>query len=230
MIPESEFSAWRAKMRQAGIGPGPVLDELESHLRDGFEARVREGMAEETAFAAVVEKLGPPTGIKQEFLAAMSATKRFRALLQEPFRIFPTNLKFCAWATLLFGPYTMLAAFTTAANNRLFSSDLFTAPFNPVHVSFVLTTATVFWIGLMGLIGGAGYLWKRNFVSFCWLTFYWTFFFWCLGVMGLFFTVHFGEEGFALEAWPPLVMLPVAITAYCAWRKRLRIDLVSRDS
>lgn len=54
-------------MRAGGIKSPPVLDELESHLREDVEEQVRSGLGVSAAFTAGVERLGPATALKIEF-------------------------------------------------------------------------------------------------------------------------------------------------------------------
>ena len=55
---EKAIEAWRGRMMEGGITEGEVLDELESHLRDDIEQRVRQGLSGEAAFTTAVEALG----------------------------------------------------------------------------------------------------------------------------------------------------------------------------
>lgn len=218
---ESRLAAWRQSMQAAGISPGERRDELESHLRDGFEMLVNSGMDPALAFATAAEKLGAPAVIQQEFVASMSPAKRLQAFLKEPFGFFPTNLTVCAWAALLFGPMIMLSAFSNAANNGIFAR-LLDPSARSAGWPFALACLAGFLFGLLGLLGGVGYLRKRNFASSSQLAGFWIFFFWYAGILMIYLTVHFGEPAFGVEAWPPLMAAPVAIVAYFAWRKRLR--------
>ena len=49
---EQAIANWRRQMLAAGICKSALLDELESHLRDGVAAGINEGATEQDAFAA----------------------------------------------------------------------------------------------------------------------------------------------------------------------------------
>ena len=67
---ESAIVDWRRKMSAGGITSPEVLDELESHLRDEFDARRRSGLEAMQAFVLAVETIGQPRALKKEFLKA----------------------------------------------------------------------------------------------------------------------------------------------------------------
>src|SRR4029450_8585559 len=61
------IAEWRRQMTIAGIKSARVLDELESHLRDDVEERIRTGASAQTAFDAAVERLGEAAVLEGEF-------------------------------------------------------------------------------------------------------------------------------------------------------------------
>jgi hypothetical protein len=61
------IAEWRRQMTIAGIKSARVLDELESHLRDDVEERIRTGASAQTAFDAAVERLGEAAVLECEF-------------------------------------------------------------------------------------------------------------------------------------------------------------------
>jgi hypothetical protein len=64
---EHAISEWRRQMTAGGIKTAPVLDELESHLREDVDRQIRSGIDAEKAFAAAVKKIGPAGALKKEF-------------------------------------------------------------------------------------------------------------------------------------------------------------------
>lgn len=111
---EAHLATWRQAMQAAGIGPGERRDELESHLRDGFEQRVSAGMSEEAAFAAAVERLGQGPALKREYDSAVSWRKRLWQFARRPIDPFPTNLRFTAWCSLSLVPMLIVSALQSA--------------------------------------------------------------------------------------------------------------------
>ena len=64
---EANITAWRQRMRAAGIQSPALLEELESHLREEIERQVKLGMAEAQAFEMAMQNIGPARGLKAEF-------------------------------------------------------------------------------------------------------------------------------------------------------------------
>jgi hypothetical protein len=176
-------------------------------------------MAEGAAFAAAVERLGAPAVIEREFVAAMSPTKQLLALCRKPFRIFPTNLTVCAWASLLIGGATILNGFNHAIANRL-SPGEFIAGLHHLN-ALVLIILSFFATGLLGVTSGTAYLRSRSQGSAIRLAAFWVIFFWALGTLLILQIIHLGEPAFHPESWPPLFMTPVAIVAFFGWRSRI---------
>jgi hypothetical protein len=69
---EQSISEWRRRMLAAGIKTPVPLEELESHLRDDVEERIRSGLDAQLAFEAAVERLGRPDPLKNEFMKEAS--------------------------------------------------------------------------------------------------------------------------------------------------------------
>ena len=61
------IAGWRRQMSAAGLASSESLDELESHLRDDVEMRMRSGLTAEQAFAAAVHEIGSAKSLKCEF-------------------------------------------------------------------------------------------------------------------------------------------------------------------
>jgi hypothetical protein len=64
---EQSISEWRRRMQTGGIGAPDVLDELESHLRETVERRMRMDPDAHQAFDAAVAEIGRAAALKTEF-------------------------------------------------------------------------------------------------------------------------------------------------------------------
>jgi hypothetical protein len=64
---DRSIAGWRRQISAAGLESSESLDELESHLRDDVEARMRSGLIAEQAFAAAVREIGSARSLKYEF-------------------------------------------------------------------------------------------------------------------------------------------------------------------
>lgn len=64
---ERAIVEWRRQMLSAGIKSPEPLDELENHLRDDVEQKIRSGLGEQQAFDAAVQQVGCANAIKTEF-------------------------------------------------------------------------------------------------------------------------------------------------------------------
>jgi len=64
---EQAILEWRMQMSKAGLRNREVLDELESHLRDEVEYRIRSGLEVQHAFEAAVHNIGQAHELKSEF-------------------------------------------------------------------------------------------------------------------------------------------------------------------
>jgi hypothetical protein len=64
---EQAIAEWRRQMLAAGIKAPVPLEELESHLREDFDAQIRAGAAPERAFEIAAGRLGLPAALRQEF-------------------------------------------------------------------------------------------------------------------------------------------------------------------
>jgi hypothetical protein len=67
---DKQITEWRKTMVAGGLTDCAVLDELESHLRDAVESRIRSGEDAEAAFHFAVQRIGLPNELNQEFRAA----------------------------------------------------------------------------------------------------------------------------------------------------------------
>ena len=64
---EQAITEWRRQMLAAGIRTPALLDELESHLRDGVDAQISGGAMMPEAFESAVACLGHATLLRGEF-------------------------------------------------------------------------------------------------------------------------------------------------------------------
>ena len=64
---EKSIAGWRRQMSAAGIAPPALLDELESHLREEIEQRLKTGADEHAAFAGALAQIGGAAMLKDEF-------------------------------------------------------------------------------------------------------------------------------------------------------------------
>jgi hypothetical protein len=64
---ESQIASWRRGLRASGIESSGTLDELEDHLRDDIERRMRLGTEAQRAFAMATHNIGKPQTIRREF-------------------------------------------------------------------------------------------------------------------------------------------------------------------
>ena len=64
---ENDITIWRQQMFAAGINSAEVLDELESHLREDIDRRIRSGANAAKVFQIAVNQFGEPQSLKIEF-------------------------------------------------------------------------------------------------------------------------------------------------------------------
>jgi len=64
---ENDIAIWRQQMFAAGINSDEVLDELESHLREDIERRIRSGANAAKVFQIAVNQFGEPQSLESEF-------------------------------------------------------------------------------------------------------------------------------------------------------------------
>jgi hypothetical protein len=64
---EEKIAQWRKRMAAGGVKTSAVLDELESHLRDEFQARILAGDSESVAFETATARIGSAGSLKMEF-------------------------------------------------------------------------------------------------------------------------------------------------------------------
>ncbi len=64
---ESSIAEWRRQMLAAGVSNPELLNELESHLRDGIEDQMNKGTPAPQAFEEAARRLGPGLELHREF-------------------------------------------------------------------------------------------------------------------------------------------------------------------
>jgi leader peptidase (prepilin peptidase)/N-methyltransferase len=67
---EQAIADWRRRICSGGIQSTEVLDELESHLREEVERRIKSGLSGQQAFATAADQIGRPEALKTEFAKA----------------------------------------------------------------------------------------------------------------------------------------------------------------
>jgi hypothetical protein len=79
---EQTISEWRQQMLAAGIKSPVPLDELEVHVREEIERRMKTGLNEKEAFKTAAQKIGQARILKTEFKkASVPAEIRFVQLV-----------------------------------------------------------------------------------------------------------------------------------------------------
>ena len=79
---DQAITEWRRRMSVGGIKAEPVLDELESHLREDVERQVRSGMNQEQAFEVAMRRMGKSDLLTAEFAkVAVNKAARFGKVL-----------------------------------------------------------------------------------------------------------------------------------------------------
>ena len=74
---DNDIANWRRQMFAAGIKSAEVLDELESHLRDDVERRIRAGMDTAQVFGMAAAQFGPPRALKMEFAKVQNNERKY---------------------------------------------------------------------------------------------------------------------------------------------------------
>ena len=99
---EDSIRDWRRQMRAAGIKSPVPLDELENHLREDVEQRMKSGASAQGAFDAAVQRIGHASTLKAEFAKVgevMSARQR------------NMNWLVCATASFFYGALGVMILF-----------------------------------------------------------------------------------------------------------------------
>jgi hypothetical protein len=67
---EQAIAEWRRQMLAGGIKTPPVLDELESHLREATAEQIQSGASPAQAFELAIRQIGPSSVLSAEFRKA----------------------------------------------------------------------------------------------------------------------------------------------------------------
>ena len=79
---DQAISEWRRQMTDGGVKSPEILSELESHLRDDVEQRMRSGLAAKQAFEVAVRQMGPVEVLSTEFAKVKGRGERLRLTLK----------------------------------------------------------------------------------------------------------------------------------------------------
>ncbi len=79
---DQAISEWRREMTAGGAKSPEILNELESHLRDDIDQRMRSGLAAKRAFEVAVRQMGPVEVLNTEFAKVKGRDERLRLTLK----------------------------------------------------------------------------------------------------------------------------------------------------
>jgi hypothetical protein len=71
------ITEWRGRLSAEGIKDRDLLDELESHLREVIDERLRSGSGERDAFDRAVQRIGEARVLKAEFDRAVINERKY---------------------------------------------------------------------------------------------------------------------------------------------------------
>ena len=110
---EQSIAEWRRQMLAAGIKTPVPLEELESHLRDEIEQRMKSGLPGQCAFEISVPQIGQPQALSHEF------KKSERPFMKQTTKIIAGIVGLCAGAALQIPGLLQLRDELAMANGRL---------------------------------------------------------------------------------------------------------------
>jgi hypothetical protein len=109
---ELAITEWRQQMLAAGIKTPVPLEELESHLRDEIDQRMKSGLDPQPAFEVAIRQFGQANRLKREFKKVeRTLMKRVMIILLGIFGI-------------LFGPGIILPALAKHRNLGVWNADI----------------------------------------------------------------------------------------------------------
>ena len=109
---EARISEWRRQMLAAGIQTPVPLEELESHLRDEIEQRMKSGLDPQQAFEVALRQFGQANRLEREFKKVeRTLLKRVMIILLGIFGI-------------LFGPGIILPALAKHRDSGGWNTDI----------------------------------------------------------------------------------------------------------
>ena len=224
--------SWRKEMSAAGIGPGPVRDELECHLRDGYDSRVRADMDPAAAFADAATKLGAPKALRQEYNTAVTRWTRLKRFLGRRVELLPTDMRVYAWAAIPAGTYDLYCLIQALYLNRLgFLQASLATPYYGWALLLGLSAFAILLFNLAGIFGSIRYLRRPAYSSARMLAWFWVWTSWVYLVELLMFVSGLSSGNYSrngtllpdmLGAWPLTLTLVVALLTVLDWTKRLR--------
>jgi hypothetical protein len=236
---ESRLAAWRESMQTAGIGPGPVRDELESHLRDAFSTRVQSGQDPAAAFTGALERLGPGRDIQQEFNTALGPRGRIKRLLGRRVELFPSEMRLCAWAAIPASVFGIYFAFLNAYANRIFfARKTLAAGHYASAIQLGLEYILILLISGISLLAAIRYLRRPAYTPARSLVLFWVASAWYIGTFVLKLVDALSRGGLAsngtplmssLSMWPRCLTIAIAMLSFHDWCKRLRKPRPIRD-
>ncbi|HEY0456539.1 MAG TPA: hypothetical protein VGE41_09190 [Verrucomicrobiae bacterium] len=75
---DQAIEKWRRSMEEKGVRGAEILDELESHLRDGVEEQLQSGTDLEQAFALEVQRIGDASKLKLEYKKSVTMGEQIK--------------------------------------------------------------------------------------------------------------------------------------------------------
>jgi hypothetical protein len=228
---ETAIARWRESMQAAGISPGPVRDELESHLRESFDSVVQSGMSPDVAFSVATENLGAARDLRREYNLSLTRWARLKRFLGRRVELFPSDMTICAWAAI---PGSLCLIYKTIESIRAF-------PIDARHPLTYGLVANAFWalpamaISSSGLFHAVRVLVRKSPKSALQLAFLWTVVFWVLSLATLmllqarnheFTYVRMNDGSLTVLAefppgWAALLTLATAVIGFMDWSRRL---------
>jgi hypothetical protein len=211
-------------MAAAGIGPGPVRDELEGHLIETADALVKSGCTESEAFAMAETRLGAGERLREEYNIAVPR----KTPLWTAFSIFPANHRLVAWGTVAVGIHVLLATlrFMTEVGRLYRNGDL---PFDVLKID-ALAALLIVAVSLRVLWVGAAYLRQPGFARGSALASTWSVIFW---ICGSALAARFIRQATNLDPFPAIWNLVAMAACYLAARflyARWRLHLLGNES
>jgi hypothetical protein len=204
---EEAIARWRQLMRAAGIGPGPVRDELECHLRDKFAELVRTGLSEDEAFRLAVESLGQGPALRREFEEALTLRQRAFRILRAPVEVFPADLRSVAKCSIVMGVILVFSAIDTIAEILREDASLEGIDWG------IVASATAFMLLLANYLlwNGSVYLRRKHVPASLRLADAWAAIVWIFGCVLLGSTEPWVKAIFAPHQWWSAVYLALLI-------------------
>lgn len=235
---EQAIARWRETMQAAGIGPGEVRDELESHLRDAFEAQRRLGQEPETAFTAATARLGAARELGTEFQHKLGRWGRAKRLLGRRVELLPTDLRWQARATIPVGLLLVAGGIQTLYVNRI---SLDWDRIRQGDVFIPVFSALVFLAAFSGLRAALSYRRQPSAAAGKQLARFWSAILWLVSYVGLMILRAYASGSYAtvngrfqpilrnLPGWAAITLTLTMLVLYLDWHRRIG-EAPTRDS